>query len=168
MSPRKTSGGRDTESPATLDTTASTPIDSVKSNGAGMSPSPSIGTIAPSTPSASSAPAADADAESPVVSPPPDPEESRPGLGPMIKSKKSKGDLAGTLWKAATAASVFKPRPGGAGERLRSARNKGSDGPDGITEVVPAPPRPTSVPKDAAAAAAKAVSYTHLTLPTKA
>lgn len=78
--------------------------------------------------------------------PPPEPEEVRPGLGPMIK-KKSKGDIAGAFWKAAAAASAFKPRPGGAGDRLRQAQNKTTDGPDGITGVVPAPPRPVSVEK---------------------
>ncbi|OAR01746.1 hypothetical protein LLEC1_06306 [Akanthomyces lecanii] len=76
-------------------------------------------------------------------------EESRPGLGPMIKSKRSRGDIAGVFWKAAnaaTAASAFKPRPGGAAERLRlaQAQQKTTDGPDGITGVVPAPPRPLS------------------------
>ena len=85
--------------------------------------------------------------------PPPEPEESRPGLGPMIRSKRSKGDLAGTLWRAANAAAAFKPRPGGAGERLRLAaeaaakaekEEKEKEGPDGITGVVPAPPRPPS------------------------
>ncbi|KAI0163974.1 exocyst complex component Sec3-domain-containing protein [Xylariaceae sp. FL1272] len=74
-------------------------------------------------------------------------EESKPGLGPMIRAKKSQKDLAGTLWKAASAASAFKPRPGGAGERLREAAKKASvDGPDGITGVVPAPPRPVAEP----------------------
>lgn len=89
--------------------------------------------------------------EESAKSPPPIPaepsEESRPGLGPMIKSKKSKGDIAGVFWKAATAAnavSAFKPRPGGAAERLRMAQGKATDGPDGITGVVPAPPRPVS------------------------
>jgi exocyst complex component 1 len=81
--------------------------------------------------------------------PPAEPDESRPGLGPMIKSKKSKGDIAGAFWKAATAASVFKPRPGGAGDRLRQAQNKSTDGPDGITSVVPAPPRPASITSEA-------------------
>lgn len=71
-------------------------------------------------------------------------EESRPGLGPMIKAKKSKGDVAGAFWKAASAANAFRPRPGGAGERLRQIAAKASEGPDGITSVVPAPPRPVS------------------------
>lgn len=63
----------------------------------------------------------------------------------MIRSKRSKGDIAGTLWKAANAAAAFRPRPGGAGERLRqAAENKQDDGPDGITSVVPAPPRAAS------------------------
>ena len=84
--------------------------------------------------------------ESPVETPIEPTEESRPGLGPMIKSKKSRGEIAGAFWKAATAASAFKPRPGGAADRLRNL-NKSSDGPDGITEVVPAPPRPVSAQK---------------------
>lgn len=73
---------------------------------------------------------------------------ARPGLGPMIKTKMSKGEIAGTFWKAASAATAFRPRPGGAGERLRQAKNKFSDGPDGITSVVPAPPRPISTDKN--------------------
>ncbi|CAK7212021.1 hypothetical protein SCUCBS95973_001321 [Sporothrix curviconia] len=84
-----------------------------------------------------------------VPAPPPvpaEPEDNRPGLGPMIK-KKSKGDIANAFWKAATAANAFKPRPGGAGDRLRQAQAKAADGPDGITGVVPAPPRPVSVEK---------------------
>jgi len=60
----------------------------------------------------------------------------------MIKQK-SKGDIAGAFWRAATAAGVFKPRPGGAMDQLLKAQSK-SDGPDGITSVVPAPPRPSS------------------------
>ncbi|KAI1827039.1 exocyst complex component Sec3-domain-containing protein [Xylaria intraflava] len=98
------------------------------------------------TPDASVSPGAP---ETPLTDPPKD-EETRPGLGPMIKVKKSH-EVAGTLWKAASAASAFKPRPGGAGERLREAAKKAlADGPDGITSVVPAPPRPTpqlDVPK---------------------
>ncbi|KAJ0164098.1 Exocyst complex component 1, partial [Colletotrichum tanaceti] len=84
--------------------------------------------------------------ESPSVSEPPaEPdEESRPGLGPMIKSKKSKGDLAGVLWKAASAASAFKPRPGGAGERLRQLATKSTEPAEGITTVFQPPPRPSS------------------------
>lgn len=68
-------------------------------------------------------------------------EDLRPGLGPMIK-KKSKGDVAGQLFKAAKAAnafSSFKPRAGGAAERLREAQLKTAEGPDGVTGVVPAP-----------------------------
>lgn len=62
----------------------------------------------------------------------------------MIKNQKAKRDIAGSMWKAAAAAGAFKPRPGGAGERLRMARNKSEEGPDGITGVVPAPPRAPS------------------------
>ncbi|PHH68351.1 hypothetical protein CDD80_7584 [Ophiocordyceps camponoti-rufipedis] len=87
------------------------------------------------------------EAISPIeVSPAPDAshqDESRPGLGPMIKAKRSKGDIAGALWKAASAATAFRPRPGGAGDRLRQTQGKGV-GPDGITSVVPAPSRPVS------------------------
>jgi hypothetical protein len=85
-------------------------------------------------------------ANSPVASPtsPKSPgiedEVARPGLGPMIK-KKSKGDIANTFLRAAKNAGGFKPRVGGAAERLREAAlaAKTSDGPDGITGVVPAP-----------------------------
>lgn len=87
-----------------------------------------------------------------ALEPPAEPEEeTRPGLGPMIRSKKSKGDIAGVLWKAASAASAFRPRPGGAGERLRQTTAK-TEGPDGITGVVPAPPRPLTpeMPKPSA------------------
>lgn len=70
----------------------------------------------------------------------------------MIKAKKSRNEIAGAFWKAASAANAataFKPRPGGAGERMRQAKNKSEDaGPDGITGVVPAPPRPPSPSKD--------------------
>jgi len=68
-------------------------------------------------------------------------QDERPGLGPMIK-KKSKADVASAFRKAASAASVanaFKPRAGGAAERLREQQAKASEGPDGITSVVPAP-----------------------------
>ncbi|CEL05920.1 hypothetical protein ASPCAL07032 [Aspergillus calidoustus] len=70
-----------------------------------------------------------------------DSEAHRPGLGPMIK-KKSNKDVAGAFRKAATAYGVFKPRPGGAGEKLLAAAKKqaaASAEPDGITGVVPAP-----------------------------
>jgi hypothetical protein len=76
---------------------------------------------------------------SPAVQMPDEPEEdTRPGLGPMIK-KKSRGDIAGQFMKAAQTASAFKPRAGGAAERLLGAQPKTSAGPDGITGVVPAP-----------------------------
>jgi hypothetical protein len=68
-------------------------------------------------------------------------EPHRPGLGPMIKKKQGK-DIAGAFKKAANAYGGFKPRPGGAGERLLAAAKKSQAeeaGPDGITGVVPAP-----------------------------
>lgn len=67
------------------------------------------------------------------------PDDERPGLGPMIKKKKSRADVANGFRKAAAAANAFKPRAGGAAERLREQQTKPSDGPDGITSVVPAP-----------------------------
>ncbi|KAI0540298.1 exocyst complex component Sec3-domain-containing protein [Xylaria digitata] len=87
--------------------------------------------------------------ETSSTSPPKEDEEARPGLGPMIKPKSSQQKLAGALWKAASAAGSFKPRPGGAGERLREAAKKAlaDGGPDGITSVVPAPPRPAPQPE---------------------
>lgn len=108
-----------------------------------LAPSP----LAPS-PSITPAPAPVSPVESPI-SPPPEPDDNRPGLGPMIKAKKSKGEIAGAFWKAAAAANAFKPRPGGAGDRLRQTQNKSTDGPDGITSVVPAPPRPAPAPAPA-------------------
>ncbi|KAG9247273.1 exocyst complex component Sec3-domain-containing protein [Calycina marina] len=71
-------------------------------------------------------------------------DESRPGLGPMIKKKKSKADVANSLLKLAKAANsynAFKPRPGGAAEKLRQieVEDNSPDGPDGITGVIPAP-----------------------------
>ncbi|PCG89987.1 Exocyst complex, component Exoc1 [Penicillium occitanis (nom. inval.)] len=67
-----------------------------------------------------------------------DSEAHRPGLGPMIKKKTGK-DLATAFRKAATAYGAFKPRPGGAGERLLAKEKTQTNEPDGITSVVPAP-----------------------------
>ncbi|KAJ5656870.1 hypothetical protein N7507_008820 [Penicillium longicatenatum] len=69
-----------------------------------------------------------------------DGEEHRPGLGPMVKKKGPK-ELAGVLRKAANAYGAFKPRPGGAGERLLAAAKKqqAEQEADGITGVFPAP-----------------------------
>ncbi|THC99407.1 hypothetical protein EYZ11_001131 [Aspergillus tanneri] len=70
-----------------------------------------------------------------------DPDTHRPGLGPMITKKQSK-DVVGTFLKPATTQGTFKPRPGGAGERLLAAAKKQRvemTEPDGITGVVPAP-----------------------------
>ena len=78
---------------------------------------------------------------SPIESPSEPEEEVRPGLGPMIK-KKSKGDIANTFLRAAKTANAFnsfKPRAGGAAERLRETQARSPEGPDGITSVVPAP-----------------------------
>ncbi|CAK3887105.1 Exocyst complex component SEC3 [Lecanosticta acicola] len=76
-----------------------------------------------------------------------DPEEDldeteayRPGLGPMFKKKA----IADRFKKAANAASAFKPRPGGAAERILQAKAERDGEPDGITGVVP---RPASRPE---------------------
>ena len=79
--------------------------------------------------------------------PPPEPpteEEHRPGLGPMIK-KKSTTEVASKFRKAATAYNAFKPRPGGAAEKL--ANDKAASG-DGITGVFQAPSLVKSVNQD--------------------
>lgn len=88
---------------------------------------------------------APATAETPEESPISPDEDNRPGLGPMIRAKKGKpkNDLAAALWKTAAAAKAFKPRAGGAGEKLlKAAQTTQANGPDGITAVVPAPRRP--------------------------
>lgn len=63
-------------------------------------------------------------------------EAARPGLGPMFKKR----DVANTFRKAAAAASAFKPRAGGAAERLKSISD-GKDDQDGVHGVMPAPLR---------------------------
>lgn len=59
----------------------------------------------------------------------------------MIRPKK-KGEIQGAILKAAAAARAFKPRAGGAGEKLLKLAQQEKGGPDGITAVVPAPRRP--------------------------
>lgn len=136
MSPRKPSlRSQRSEVPSIEDVSAKAVDEPVDGGPVGKVPSNGLSTASTATASAPQTP----------IEPPPEPEDLRPGLGPMIKAKKSKGDIAGAFWKAAAAASAFKPRPGGAAEKLRLAQNKSADGPDGITAVVPAPPRPISV-----------------------
>lgn len=75
------------------------------------------------------------------TSPPeaPAPEEvHRPGLGPMIKKKSTK-DIANAFRKAAAAHNAFKPRTGGAAEKVRDEMLKTPHTPDGINGVFPAP-----------------------------
>lgn len=62
----------------------------------------------------------------------------RPGLGPMM-AKKTASEKWRKATNAATAATAFKPRAGGAGARLFAEKPKPSDEPDGVTSVVPAP-----------------------------
>lgn len=98
-------------------------------------------TIAPSikSPTLTTPTSATAPPETPVEDVP---EAHRPGLGPMVKKKSAK-DIAGAFRKAANAYGAFKPRPGGAGERLLAAAKQPQEPeaaePDGITGVVPAP-----------------------------
>lgn len=66
-------------------------------------------------------------------------EVHRPGLGPMIKSKKSNKEIAATFRNAAKSYNAFKPRTGGAADKLRDTREGSANEPDGITGVVPAP-----------------------------
>lgn len=85
--------------------------------------------------------------ETPDTSKPPTPtpetpteaEVHRPGLGPMIKTKKSNKEIAATFRRAATSYNAFKPRVGGAAEKLQNAKEGTGNEPDGITGVVPAP-----------------------------
>ncbi|OTA59688.1 hypothetical protein K449DRAFT_397307 [Hypoxylon sp. EC38] len=137
ISPRKNSVGKRFEAGSLTEKQA--PAPEVVLDPSPISVANSNGT--PTVPAAESPAPGSPPAETPAE------EETRPGLGPMIKAKKSRGDLAGALWKAASAAAAFKPRPGGAGERLREAQTKTTDGPDGITSVVPAPPRPEPKPE---------------------
>ncbi|KAL8683555.1 MAG: hypothetical protein Q9186_000467 [Xanthomendoza sp. 1 TL-2023] len=75
-----------------------------------------------------------------IPTPPETPTEAhRPGLGPMIKTKRSNKEIASTFRKAALAHNVFKPRAGGAADRLREQPQSPSGEPDGITGVIPAP-----------------------------
>ncbi|QIX01755.1 hypothetical protein AMS68_007272 [Peltaster fructicola] len=64
-------------------------------------------------------------------------EEYRPGLGPMIKKKV----VANKFMTAANTAKAFKPRPGGAAEKILKARAERDAmlEPDGINAVVPRP-----------------------------
>lgn len=70
--------------------------------------------------------------------PAPEADTHRPGLGPMIK-KKSNKDIANTFRKAATAYNAFKPRAGGAAEKVLSENEKSRSENDGISGVFPAP-----------------------------
>ncbi|KAK6441855.1 hypothetical protein LTR95_001910 [Oleoguttula sp. CCFEE 5521] len=62
-------------------------------------------------------------------------EAYRPGLGPMIRKRA----VADKFKKAAITANAFKPRPGGAAERILHAKAQREGEPDGISAVVPRP-----------------------------
>ena len=57
----------------------------------------------------------------------------------MIKAKKSNKEIAATFRNAAKSYNAFKPRAGGAADKLRDNREGSGNEPDGITGVVPAP-----------------------------
>lgn len=152
MSPRKNSISR-REPPPRSDSRPVTPKEGTKPDTpvpAVPSPATAAATPRSSSPAVAQSPAVSTPTDSPA--PPSEPEESRPGLVPMIKSKKSRADVAGAFLKAAAAVNAFRPRPGGAAERLRQNQNKSSEGPDGITSVVPAPPKPVQKAPELAAA----------------
>lgn len=115
-----------------------------------IEPTPSISSRSMKT---ETAPSEEPSVSSPPTSKPETPsteagedEPHRPGLGPMVKKKIGGGgavDVANTFRKAATAYNAFKPRAGGAAERLMAAKGMADKEkktePDGITGVVPAP-----------------------------
>ncbi|MCJ1391095.1 hypothetical protein MMC18_003957 [Xylographa bjoerkii] len=80
-----------------------------------------------------SSPATPTSPESPALE-----EIHRPGLGPMIKKKSTK-DIANAFRKAALAHNAFKPRLGGAAEKVKDETVKTPNTPDGINGVFPAP-----------------------------
>lgn len=147
MSPRRPSRSQRVEPTPQIDEIASTPVEQPPRIDTNPPPPPVTGldTDSPTIPVATEVPT-ETPIETPVDSPVSPDEEQRPGLGPMIKARKGKpageGKLAGILWKAASAGNTFKPRVGGAGEKLLKAVQKPNSGPDGITAVVPAPRRP--------------------------
>ena len=158
MSPRKPSiASQRAEATPQIDEIAAKPVEAPQS----PQPPPPLDTAPPplsvatngaKTESPTVPASASSQAETPTDSPLSPDEEHRPGLGPMIRKKQSGNKLAGALWKAAAASTAFKPRAGGAGAKLLKAAKEQSNGPDGITAVVPAPPRPKSPEKPPEAA----------------
>lgn len=73
-------------------------------------------------------------------------EEYRPGLGPMFKKKAGgAGAALDKFRKAANAYGAFKPRAGGAMDRLKKLDAQGGEQ-DGITGVFQAPKKPAPAP----------------------
>ena len=91
-------------------------------------------------------------------------EVHRPGLGPMIK-KKSNREIASAFRKAATAYTAFRPRPGGAAEKLRCASEASSNEPNGINAVVPAPSLLRGISQDSAKSPTSDQTLTTTTFP---
>lgn len=98
------------------------------------SPNPTLKSNGAAT-EASVSPVADLDVP---IATPLESESHRPGLGPMIK-KKSNKELASTFRKAATAYNAFKPRPGGAVEKIRNENEKSTNENDGVSGVFSPP-----------------------------
>ena len=107
-----------------------------KNSTAGQGEAPKSATIQ-DLPSALSQLSSPGTPTSPLESPPAE-EVHRPGLGPMIKKKSAK-DIANVFRKAAIAHNAFKPRIGGAVEKVRDEMVKTPNTPDGINGVFPAP-----------------------------
>lgn len=103
----------------------------------------SVAAAALSSPASSASATPAEEKEEPEAAAPADYEEQfRPGLGPMIR----KQAVAARFKAAATAANAFKPRPGGAAERILQQKAQREGEPDGITGVVPRP-MPRQEPK---------------------
>ena len=98
------------------------------------SPTPNFKTDRAST-EASISPPADSDAPTAATL---ESESHRPGLGPMIK-KKSNKELESTFRKEATAYTAFKPRPGGAVEKIRNENERSTNENDGVSGVFSPP-----------------------------
>lgn len=113
------------------------PSSPIKSSSDLNLPMPGGFTQSPPGPSPLGTPA-ETPAEPPKTEGVPSPEEEyRPGLGPMIKKKV----VADRFKRAANTANAFKPRAGGAAEKILKAKaeREANSGPDGITGVVPRP-----------------------------
>lgn len=130
----KKSAGQHKAGNISLDLTSSQTNHSAIPAGVDSSPTPNFKADHAST-EASTSPPADSSVPTTTLS---ESESHRPGLGPMIK-KKSNKELASTFRKAATAYNAFKPRPGGAVEKLWNENEKSTNDNDGVSGVFSPP-----------------------------